>query len=470
MGLLSAYVFFKFDANYLLKLTADAYEKQDYSKASSILTRLKKKPSSKVSLYDGYLQRAQNNQKQSSQSFLSAYENTTNPVLKKEASFNLLLNAYLQQDFKFIQGHLKKDLLNEDYSQFFQALVLYQDKDYAKAYASFVEAQNRTSYSKWMEKTWNTYFPKASEIGHIAHCLIEIGKPHQGRVLLEKHLKKFEDKDQTLSLLLGISYLLEGENTSLDAAQTYLEKASSYLDKSACKKFQHKISQALPNYLNLFLQNSSYIDLGKLAALTRKLELSENEIIDRITEKLRENSSSDSETFYTAINQLAPYASDLLEEKLYELSLGHTKALLTNKDLTTLKNNWSILKEISQLKMNGEEALFQLLQTQLITLMENEDTTLEEMHHFLLFWDPLERDETKRFTFITNVMPTIKELWLTNPTKAFTIAQYLDQLTYLGQRPNLQKEMLEIISELSQELSPKDLEAAYLYFNPLLSN
>ncbi len=476
IGLLAGYICFKFDSNYVLKLTADSYEKQDYVKASARLSALKKKPSSKVYLYEGYIKRAQKQYTQSTAAFLAAFEEESHLDLKKEASFNLLLNAYLCSDFGFIQEHLKKEADSAAYSQFFTALLLYHQRDYAKAYDHFVVAEDREYYSTWMQQEWNAHFPKAYEVGQIAHCLIEIGKPHQGRLLLENYLKKFEASEEELSFFIGLSYLKEAQDRPPNLALSYFKNAHPYLKQRPlkhpdCKTLEKMVSLYFESYLNTLLKEGLYQPLSDFLLLIQDLNMVNEKTFALLLDKLDyERNTNPENRFLEFLGQLSPLLSHVpFKEQLALNSLAYAKDLITCNQIDALNKSWPLLQKTVDFDDLDLQNFSEHIQTHLFALIEQDEESLSNTYDLLLFWDSIERDGSKRLVFLTAFFPTVRELWLSTPSKALQLSKYMDQFSHLNQKPQVQEKMLEILQEVSCEIKSPNLQEAYYYFNPLIT-
>ena len=476
IGLLAGYICFKFDSNYVLKLTADSYEKQDYLKAAERLSTLKKKPSPKIHLYEGYIRRAQKQYEQSTNAFLAAFEEASHLDLKNEASFNLLLNAYLSEDFAFIQKHLKKEADPAAYTPFFTALLLYHQRDYAKAYDYFVEAENREYYSSWMKQEWNTHFPKAYEIGQIAHCLIEIGKPHQGRLLLENHLKKFEGTEEEISYLIGLSYLNEAQDRPLNLALSYFKNAHPYLKlkplkNPECQALEKKVSLYFETYLGALLKEALYPSLSELLPLIQDLNLLNEKTYALLLDRLDyERNSSDESRFLELLQRVSPLLSqDPFKKLLTYHSLAYAKDLITYDQIDILNQSWPVLQKALDFSDLDLQMFSTHIQAHLFTLIEQDEDSLSNTYSLLLFWDSLERNDSKRLEFLSVFFPAVKELWFFSTPKALQLSKYIDQFSHLNQKPQVQEKMLEILQEVSCEIKSPHLQEAYFYFNPLIT-
>ncbi len=476
IGLLAGYICFKFDSNYVLKLTADSYEKQDYVRASERLSSLKKKPSPKVHLYEGYILRAKKQYEQSTAAFLAAFEEESHLDLKKEASFNLLLNAYLSEDFAFIQEHLRKEADSAAYSKFFTALLLYHQRDYAKAYDHFVVAEDREYYSSWMQQEWNAHFPKAYEIGQIAHCLIEIGKPHQGRLLLENHLKKFEATEEELSFFIGLSYLREAQDRPLNLALAYFKNAHTYLKlrplkNPECEALEKKVSLYFETYLNALLKEALYQPLTEVLPLIQDLNLTNERTYALLLDRLDyERNGHPENRFLELLQQVSPLLSHApFKEQLTLYSLAYAKDLITADQVDVLNKSWPELQKTLDLNDLDFQTFSEHIQTHLFALIEQDEDSLSSTYDLLLFWDSIERDDSKRLEFLTAFFPAVRELWFSTPSKALQLSKYMDQFSHLNQKPQVQEKMLEILQEVSCEIKSPNLQEAYFYFNPLIT-
>ena len=420
---LTGYIFYKFDSNYFLSAVAKAYAKEDYESAQKLLSSFKKKVPARAHLYQGYILRAQS--RPSNTAFQKAHDGALEPQLRAEASFNLLLNAYLDQNYAFIEKHLDEQD-DSAIGAFFAALLHYQEKDFERAYHCFLHAEAREYTSPFMQQEWNRHFPKLFEVTRKAHCLIEIGKPALGRQLLENSLKQFEDVDHQLSKLLGWTYLKESSSRPLTDALAYFEQAKPYfVDLSTIER--EKLKDWLMNAFN----------------------------------------SMHKEAYYEPLTPLLGFASELglVDEVMTYLALQAFEKQGHSLDVPSFIHTYDQLSRIPEVGCALKEEA--LLENYLAEVIEYDDESLEDTYELLLFWDRLERDDHKRLAMLESLFPLVKTLWSENTIKALQLSKYLDQFSHKDQKPLVQQTVLEILQEVCAEGQTKEEQEAYLYFNPL---
>lgn len=476
IGLLCSYMVFKFDSNYLLKLTALAYERQDYSKAKKYLLTLKKRPSSKAYLYEGYVSRADKQIDLSNAAFLKAFEETELLDIKQEASFNLLVNAYQKHDFEFIRKHLSAEKELGQHQHFFQALLSYESQDYSSAYQAFLASESREYYSKWMEKEWKKTFPKEFEVSRIARCLIEIGKPHQGRLLLEENINKFKDNQDQVSFLIGYSYLKESENKPFKSSISYFQKAHPFLlslilSKKESFPSREEIAIYYRNLIEKGLSNTHYTEINEALNLIDDLRLFDLQTVHLLINQLEEEKEQImTGEFLTLLKTLEPFASkfDLLREPFSNFCQLTLHELIQDQDIEAL--NWvgKSLEKASQLSEEELSELITLIEKQILSSFFLEEENFGTAYALFLYWDRLEREDTQRERFLNKLTYGVKKLWQIDAQKALEIAKVVDQFSHIEQKPRLKQAMLEMLQEVCADLDTPESQEAYFYFNPMM--
>lgn len=422
---LTGYIFFKFDNDYFLRASAKAYSRKEYAEAERILTLFKDKKPPKAYLYQGYVLRAQ--KKPSSNAFKLAYEKANTPALKQEAIFNLLLNAYINKEYVFIEKYLEKDSETQ-VAALFAALLHYQDKEFEEAYHYFCRADIKEYPSAFMQKEFSKYFPKLFLVSRKAHCLIELGKPAQGRQLLEQTLKEFDDPDYHISHLIGWTYLKEAESLPIDHAGSYYTEARKFF-----KKLSSNDKSRLTKYLS------------KKVSECKALE--------------------DTESFITLLN-LAK-STKAVDEEFSKASLDFFEQIAENLEVHEFTKVYDTLYDFeSSKKLLLERGLFE---NYLLTWIDEEEGDLSITYDLLLHWDQLERSDEKRLVFLQALFPKVRELWDENPEKALQLSKYLDQFSHRDQKGIVQQSMLDILKDVSAKFQNKEEKEAYLYFNPLIT-
>lgn len=473
IGLLCCYMIFKFDSDYLLKLTAQAYESKNYSKARTHLEVLKKKTCPKADLIEGYLERAEHHLENSDFAFTKAYESTNDSEIHLEASFNLLINSYEKENFSFIREHLEKIESYSTFHHFFAALLNYHDRDYLQAYQNFMESQKRDFYSPWMEQEWVTRFSKTFEITKIAHCLIEMGEFHNGRLLLEKHFKSFEENSDEANFLIGISYLKEAEANHYRECSFFFEKAHLFLQTLPLHREEYQENKKIvapyyENWLGEILSNSLTTELSKALEQVKDLKLFNKKMIASIFRQLElEKNSENKSSFIALLNTVKPFATQV-EPFQKPFSLYCKRAL---KELILSENRedlqligWEIEKACN-LSQEEMEQFIGFIEEQTLLALSFEEEELQQAYALLLFWDRLERQDTKRWAFLERLTFEVKELWATQPKKALELSKIIDQFAHLHHKSLVRETIFELLQEVQAEKKSSELKEAYLYFN-----
>lgn len=231
------FILFHFNSQYQVELALEAYQKGDYQQAKKTLKKLHGVIDPQAShLYLSYIAREQGDVKQSTKILEEAQElSHSNLKLALERELNLAFNAYLLGEGESFSKHLSlAKAYDPSHSTvlFFMGLEHFIMKDYTKARKIWEKDIPIQALSPWMQRSFSLVFNENWKQIKIAHCHIEQGHALLGRKTLEDLLSSSKDAYQKaeLSLLIGLSYLVEAKNKPIESQAPYFELAKSYFD------------------------------------------------------------------------------------------------------------------------------------------------------------------------------------------------------------------------------------------------
>jgi hypothetical protein len=139
--------------------------------------------------------------------------------------------------------------------------------------------------------------------------------------------------------------------------------------------------------------------------------------------------------------------------------------LILSEDIEDLHTIGWELEKAANLSENEMERFIAFIEDQALSALSSENEGLQNVYALLLFWDRLERQDTKRWTFLERLTFEIKDLWPSQPKKALELSKIIDQFSHLHHKSLVRETMLELLQEVQAEKKSPELKEAYFYFN-----
>lgn len=471
-GLLFSYIFFKFDANYMGKLTSDAYLEQDYKKASKYLDSIETKPV--ATLYKGYLLRVEKDFKGSNDAFLACYHNPKLEKYKHEAELNLLLNSYLVKDFKKLNEDIKS-VSSDGFFHFYSGILSFNAKDYSKALEHYEQSEITSYPSKCFEADFKNTFSKSFKDYQSIFSQLEIGHIESARQNLEPYIQKTRQIDYRFHYLMGKSYLIESSDKPLKLASAYYQSAFEYLHKIPFWQIEYQnikadVSQSFEKALGQLLDAKLYSELDHFVTWTAHFEPNLDTLTSLFTKHIAlETQINNPEAFNELSKQVLSYCRlNELKQKLSQSLYMHMLHLMDHKQIDPMHKTWQIYHQITDDTTQAKEQV-----SKFIIEMLKEAKDIEQFNNLLIFFETLKLDPLSKELFFKQMMPLLEELWVGQAPLAYDVVKTLEALVSFDEKDAFNQLMQESITELLDQkgfVKSEEIEKAFNHFNTLMKS
>lgn len=482
------YSSFSSKAEYELDRAGEEFIKGDFTSAEIILRKLKHKISdSEYHLYLAYIKREKESL-ESSNKHLQLAKQSLICINKSHApSSRIALEIYLNEIYNaFLVGNAAKMteplrtamLIRKDniWIGFFKALQAFLQKDYLPALQEWQEQAHAGYLSPWMRKIFGEHFDSLWYSLHLCSAKIAVGDFIEARQHLQNlRLNASVDNQAKINLLMGLSYLKEGEKESIISSTPYYKEAIYHLSQvvlpmKCYNDEQIQIRHILKKQTQALIEAQIFEDISFYANVMTKwntiedLESLKYDLVLALNQKIQEADGSSIHKIAQALNHVVidPEQRHNLQIKFEDLFHDSLEA----GSLTDLGSHLEIMRLFARdpAALNKYAAdqvaayIFQLIP------IDNEDLCLTAS--YFDYWMKIDSGRDDHYALAAFLIAIGEKFWnIAEHGKALKLFKLSVSLPYLEDQPKLYATLMPTLKKLCPKLENGDQGICLELFN-----